>query len=194
MLKRSSTVWHLLTDLLQALDQPKLLQKRLEFIALRHMNADITTADIEAFRNILLEVCASRLGGLMTPELQFSMGQVVVAVGTSLANTHEHYAARLKLFTSCWKEVNAEDVEAADQPEATATEEGEGVEAEGKHEVSKEQTNVEQVKNNTGMEKEGDQKSRGKCEDNSNMNVPCGLLTLRHGIPGSLRRWPSMVM
>ncbi|CAE7916593.1 unnamed protein product [Symbiodinium sp. KB8] len=88
MLKRSSTVWHLFTDLLQALDQPKLLQKRLEYIALRHMNADITTADIEAFGNILLEVCASRLGGLMTPEFQFGMGQ----------------------------EVNADDVEAGDQP------------------------------------------------------------------------------
>ena len=27
--------------------EPKLVQKRLEYIALRHMNADITTADVE---------------------------------------------------------------------------------------------------------------------------------------------------
>ncbi|CAE7254810.1 unnamed protein product, partial [Symbiodinium sp. CCMP2456] len=107
MLTRSSTVWHLLSELLQSLGQPQLVQKRLEYIALRHMNADITTADVEIFRNILFEVCASKLGGLMTPEFQFGLGQIVVAVGTSLAKTHEHYATRLKLLTSCWKEVNA---------------------------------------------------------------------------------------
>ncbi|CAE7767229.1 unnamed protein product, partial [Symbiodinium necroappetens] len=106
MLTRSSTVWHLLSELLQSLGQPKVVQKRLEYIALRHMNADITTADVEIFRNILFEVCASKLGGLMTPEFQFGLGQIVVAVGTSLAKTHAHYAKRLHLLTSCWKEVN----------------------------------------------------------------------------------------
>ena len=40
--------WHLLSELLHAMGQPKLVQQRLEYIALRHMNADITTADIEA--------------------------------------------------------------------------------------------------------------------------------------------------
>ena len=44
----------------------------------------------QVFRNILFEVCASKLGGLMTPEFQFGLGQIVVAVGTSLAKTHEH--------------------------------------------------------------------------------------------------------
>ena len=103
MLTRSSTVWHLLSELLQSLGQPKLVQKRLEYIALRHMNADITTADVEIFRNILFEVCASKLGGLMTPEFQFGLGQIVVAVGTSLAKTHAHYAKRLHLLTTCCK-------------------------------------------------------------------------------------------
>ncbi|CAE7349607.1 RTase [Symbiodinium sp. CCMP2592] len=55
MLTRSSTVWHLLSELMQSLNEPKLVQKRLEYIALRHMNADITTADVEVFRNILFE-------------------------------------------------------------------------------------------------------------------------------------------
>ena len=97
-------VWHLISELQQALGQPKLVQKRLEYIALRHMNADIATADIEACRNILFEVCAWKLGGLMTPEFQFGLDKIVLAVGTSLATTHEHYAARLKLLTSCRKE------------------------------------------------------------------------------------------
>ncbi|CAE7773990.1 unnamed protein product [Symbiodinium sp. CCMP2592] len=74
MLKRSSTVWHLLNELLQSLSDPKVVQKKLEYIALRHMNADITTADVEVFKGILLEVCASKLGGLMTPEFQFGLG------------------------------------------------------------------------------------------------------------------------
>ncbi|CAE6936609.1 unnamed protein product [Symbiodinium microadriaticum] len=65
MLTRSSTVWHLTSELMQSLDEPKLVQKRLEYIALRHMNADITTADVEVFRNILFE--ASRL--LLTSSL-----------------------------------------------------------------------------------------------------------------------------
>ena len=49
----TGTVWHLLSELLQDLAEPKLVQKRLEYIALRHMNADITTADVEVKRGIV---------------------------------------------------------------------------------------------------------------------------------------------
>ena len=79
MLKRSSTVWHLLDALMQALSDPKIVQDRLEYIALRHMNADITPADVEVFKGILLEICAKKLGGLMTAEFQFGLSQVVTA-------------------------------------------------------------------------------------------------------------------
>ena len=75
----------------------------------------------------------------MTPEFQFGLGQIVVSVGTSLAKTHEHYAKRLKLLTTCWKEVNAtEEDEAEDHhaeqegKEATEGEEGEGEKAKEK--------------------------------------------------------------
>ncbi|CAE7874890.1 unnamed protein product [Symbiodinium necroappetens] len=179
MLTRSSTVWHLTSELMQSLDEPKLVQKRLEYIALRHMNADITTADVEVFRNILFEVCASKLGGLMTPEFQFGLGQIVVAVGTSLAKTHEHYAARLKLLTTCWKEVNANgDDEQEGQGHGNAVQEN--PEEEGEKENQTEQAKPDSPRNADAGgskeiekgEKEAEQEGHGAWKDNSNMNIP----------------------
>ncbi|CAE7827204.1 unnamed protein product [Symbiodinium sp. CCMP2592] len=170
--EKSSTVWHLISELLQALGQPKLVQKRLEYIALRHMNADITTADIEVFRNILFEVCASKLGGLMTPEFQFGLGQIVVAVGTSLAKTHEHYASRLKLLTSCWKEVNCNEDEVA-QEHAETPPQGSADEQEKPREEAEKMQEVKVEKDpEKGDQEQGEQEAHGGWQDNSNMNIP----------------------
>ena len=97
------------------------------------------------------------------------MGQIIVAVGTSLAKTHEHYAARLKLLTSCWKEVNAEDVE-ADVESAVSTAEGP---EEKDDQAEEQQVNLDKAENAMGsMEQEDDQKKRGSWQDNSKMNIP----------------------
>jgi len=176
MLTRSSTVWHLLSELLQDLAEPKLVQKRLEYIALRHMNADITTADVEVFRGILFEVCASKLGGLMTPEFQFGLGQVVVALGTSLAKTHEHYKARLKLLTSCWKEVNATEEEVEEEVSEENGEEQEK-KAEKEEDGEKEAKKAEESGDGKDVEKgeqeqEAETNRHGAWKDNDNLNIP----------------------
>eukprot|EP00437_Effrenium_voratum_P031231 CAMPEP_0181417462 /NCGR_PEP_ID=MMETSP1110-20121109/11054_1 /TAXON_ID=174948 /ORGANISM="Symbiodinium sp., Strain CCMP421" /LENGTH=197 /DNA_ID=CAMNT_0023540415 /DNA_START=12 /DNA_END=601 /DNA_ORIENTATION=+ len=166
MLKRSSTVWHLLNELLQSLSDPKVVQKKLEYIALRHMNADITTADVEVFKGILLEVCASKLGGLMTPEFQFGLGQIIVAVGMSLAKTHEHYAQRLKLLTECWKEVNVTEDDEANENAEEQHEHAQG-HAEGHEDAQQDQSDA--ALNN--MEK-GENDAHGQWRKDDNMNIP----------------------
>ena len=183
MLTRSSTVWHLLSELLQSLGQPKLVQKRLEYIALRHMNADITTADVEIFRNILFEVCASKLGGLMTPEFQFGLGQIVVAVGTSLAKTHAHYAKRLFLLTSCWKEVNVTEDDTHEQqgPVSRQNSEEQDKPAGEEEDTTKDKSEQQAKEASTagdgakdvekGEQEQGDDK-HGAWQDNSNLNIP----------------------
>ena len=40
-------MWHLIMDLVACLDDPGMVQKRLEYIALRHMAAEVTTPDVE---------------------------------------------------------------------------------------------------------------------------------------------------
>jgi len=142
------------------------VQKKLEYIALRHMNADITTADVEVFKGILLEVCASKLGGLMTPEFQFGLGQIIVAVGTSLAKTHEHYAQRLKLLTGCWKEVNVTEDDEADGNAEEQHEHAEG-HAEGHEDAQQDQSDA--ALNN--MEK-GENDAHGQWRKDDNMNIP----------------------
>ncbi|CAE7657468.1 unnamed protein product, partial [Symbiodinium sp. KB8] len=183
MLTRSSTVWHLLSELLQSLGQPKVVQKRLEYIALRHMNADITTADVEIFRNILFEVCASKLGGLMTPEFQFGLGQIVVAVGTSLAKTHAHYAKRLHLLTSCWKEVNVTEDDTQEQqgPVSRQNSEEQDKPAGEEEDTTKDKSEQQAKKAHMagdgakdvekGEQEQGDEK-HGAWQDNSNLNIP----------------------
>eukprot|EP00437_Effrenium_voratum_P007644 CAMPEP_0181424432 /NCGR_PEP_ID=MMETSP1110-20121109/14641_1 /TAXON_ID=174948 /ORGANISM="Symbiodinium sp., Strain CCMP421" /LENGTH=1118 /DNA_ID=CAMNT_0023547589 /DNA_START=68 /DNA_END=3424 /DNA_ORIENTATION=- len=165
MLKRSSTVWHLLDGLMQALSDPDLMQKRMEYIALRHMNADITTADVEVFKGILLEVCAKKLGGLMTPEFQFGLGQIVTAVGISLANTHAHYAQRLRLLTGCWKEVNATEDDAAEEQEEKPQDSDSPDEASPIEHAEKKDHDL------SSMEK-GEEDRHTKWNDNGNMNIP----------------------
>ena len=111
------------------------------------MNADITTADVEIFRNILFEVCASKLGGLMTPEFQFGLGQIVVAVGTSLAKTHAHYAKRLFLLTSCWKEVNVTEDDTQEQQSPVSRQNSEEQDkTEGKEEDTTKDKSEQQAK------------------------------------------------
>ncbi|CAE7390341.1 unnamed protein product [Symbiodinium natans] len=166
MLKRSSTVWHLLDALMQALSDPKIVQDRLEYIALRHMNADITPADVEVFKGILLEVCAKKLGGLMTAEFQFGLGQVVTAVGISLANTHAHYADRLRLLTGCWKEVNATDEEKEEEHEE------EGRDGKDQDTASPEGSSKEHKDHDPSDMEKGDDERHTSWQDNSNMNIP----------------------
>eukprot|EP00439_Symbiodinium_sp_Y106_P051785 s3711_g6.t3 len=163
--KRSSTVWHLLDGLMQALSDPDLMQKRMEYIALRHMNADITTADVEVFKGILLEVCAKKLGGLMTPEFQFGLGQIVTAVGISLANTHAHYAQRLRLLTGCWKEVNATEDDPAEEQEEKPQDSDSPDEASPTEHTDKKDHDL------SSMEK-GEEDRHTKWNDNGNMNIP----------------------
>mmetsp|Transcript_47688 Transcript_47688/g.107055 ORF Transcript_47688/g.107055 Transcript_47688/m.107055 type:complete len:1117 (+) Transcript_47688:100-3450(+) len=120
MLKRSSTVWHLWMDLIASLADKAVVQKRLEYIALRHMSAEVTPADVDIFKNVIMDICIAKLGGLMTPEFQFGVAQICTAVGLSLANTFAHYADRLKLLTSCWAliTVNEDDEQDAENHES----------------------------------------------------------------------------
>ncbi|OLP87811.1 hypothetical protein AK812_SmicGene30936 [Symbiodinium microadriaticum] len=180
MLKRSSTVWHLLDGLMQALSDPDLMQKRMEYIALRHMNADVTTADVEVFKGILLEVCAKKLGGLMTPEFQFGLGQIVTAVGISLANTHAHYAQRLRLLTGCWKEVNATEDDAAEEQEEKPQDSDSPDEASPTEHAEKKDHDL------SSMEK-GEEDRHTKWNDNGNMNIPKTFAAMARSLARCLR-------
>ncbi|CAE7388236.1 unnamed protein product [Symbiodinium pilosum] len=108
MLKRSSTVWSLWMDLIGSLDDPMIVQKRLEYLALRHMNTEVIPADVDAFKSVMMEMCAAKLGGLMSAEFQFGVAQICTAVGLSLANTFAHFASRLKLLQSTWKAIHVD--------------------------------------------------------------------------------------
>ena len=183
MLKRSSTVWHLWMDLIASLKDPVIVQKRLEYVALRHMGAEVTPADVDIFKSVMMEMCASKLGGLMTPEFQFGVAQICTAVGLSLANTFAHYASRLKLLTSCWALIQVtEDDEEANVEEEVHEDAGEGHEGK-EHKEEKEhkqsQQNPESPRNNRpenedpeqGMEK-AEKDRHDKWNVNSKMNIP----------------------
>eukprot|EP00439_Symbiodinium_sp_Y106_P044179 s3711_g5.t1 len=177
MLKRSSTVWHLLDELLQSLSDPKVVQKKLEYIALRHMNADITTADVEVFKGILLEVCASKLGGLMTAEFQFGLSQTVTALGVSLARTHEHYAERLNLLRTCWKEANVTSEEAAEehQEDHEGQDHSDTAQAQAPSPKGRQDgTSPKGHQDGNTMEKgeQADQDCHQQWKQNSNMDIP----------------------
>ena len=131
----------------------------------------------EVFRGILFEVCASKLGGLMTPEFQFGLGQVVVALGTSLAKTHEHYKARLKLLTSCWKEVNANDEEEAEEEVSEENGEEQEKKTEKEEDGEKEAKKAEESGDGKDVEKgeqeqEAETNRHGAWKDNDNLNIP----------------------
>ena len=179
MLKRSSTVWHLWTDLIASLKEPAVVQKRLEYIALRHMGAEVTPADVDIFKSIMMEMCAAKLGGLMTPEFQFGVAQICTAVGLSLANTFAHYAARLKLLTSCWAliQVNEED-EAKEEEEVHEESEDKEHDKEQGHQESNNQgphspksQRPENDDPELGMEK-AEKDRHDKWAVNSKMNIP----------------------
>ena len=51
----NTQVWHLLMDLIAVLNTPALVEKRLEYIALRHMSAEVTEADVEMFKAVTME-------------------------------------------------------------------------------------------------------------------------------------------
>ena len=172
MLKRSSTVWHLIMDLIASLSEPAVVQKRLEYIALRHMAAEVTPADVEIFKTIMLEVCAAKLGGLMTPEFQFGVAQIVTAVGLSLANTFEHYASRLKLLTSCWATIQATNDDEAQEEEEDVQEESENKEQEHKDQNGQSAKDwLENEDNDQGTDK-AEKDRRDKWAVNSKMNIP----------------------
>ena len=187
MLKRSSTVWHLWMDLIASLKDPAVVQKRLEYVALRHMGAEVTPADVDIFKSVMMEMCAAKLGGLMTPEFQFGVAQICTAVGLSLANTFAHYASRLKLLTSCWAliQVTEDDEEAKVEEEEVHEDAGEGHEGK-EHKEEKEHKPSQQSpqspdspKSNRpenddpeqGMEK-GEKDRHDKWNVNSKMNIP----------------------
>ena len=176
MLKRSSTVWHLIMDLISCLDDPTMVKKRLEYIALRHMAAEVTPADVEIFKTIIMEVCAAKLGGLMTPEFQFGVAQIVTAVGLSLANTFAHYAARLKLLTSCWATIQvSENDEGKEQDEEDVQEESEDKEQEHKEHHDGNNNGPQSPKGNEDPElgtEKAEKERHDKWAVNSKMNIP----------------------
>ena len=111
----------------------------------------------------------------MTPEFQFGVAQIVTAVGLSLANTFEHYAARLKLLTSCWATIQVNEDDEAKEEEQVQLDVEDGENSEHKQlNHSNEQSAKDWLANednDQGADK-AEKDRRDKWNVNSKMNIP----------------------
>ena len=189
MQKRATTVWSKLSGLLESLHDQAMLTSRLEYLALRHMNQDISTTEVETFKGILLEFCASKLGGMMTAEFQFGISRLIDAVGASYHRTREFYRSNLKILEASWVVVqeNSKETDAADG-EVLEGEEGE--EGQEVQEAEKEEQATTPDKKKSSGERASNEATKTMKDSGAanaqNMNVPTSF--------GEMARFNASVM
>ena len=189
MQKRASTVWAKLNDLLSAMHDQPMFTKRLEYLALRHMNQDILPAEVETFKGVLLEFCAQKLGGMMTPEFQFGISRLVDSVGSSYQHTRDFYKANLKILEASWVVVQENSKEAEAEAEAMEGEEGEEQVEAQETEKHEEQANTPENKKKSGERASNEANKtvkEGSATNAQNMNVPTSF--------GEMARFNASVM
>jgi len=190
MQKRASTVWSKLNGLLASMHDQSMFTGQLEYLALRHMNQDISAAEIETFKGLLLEFCASKLGGMMTPEFQYGVSRLVDAVGASYQHTRDFYKANLKILEASWVVVQENSKEAeADAEGGLAEEEGEEgqVEAQETEKIEEQATTPEKKKSGERASNEANKTMKeGTMANAQNMNVPTSF--------GEMARFNASVM
>ncbi|CAE7947061.1 unnamed protein product [Symbiodinium sp. KB8] len=111
----------------------------------------------------------------MTAEFQFGLSQTITALGVSLARTHEHYAERLTLLRTCWKEANATSEEAAEEHQEDHEGEDHSDAAQAASPKGHQDgTSPKGHQDGTTMEKgeQADQDCHQQWKQNSNMDIP----------------------
>lgn len=121
-------MWTALDGLVSALDDQESLCSQMEYIALRHMGVDATAAHVHVFKEVLLEMCASKLGGVLSPGFRTGMSTLMDAMGKTIIATRGQYQHRLKILASSWSmlRTDPDDLGEAAVQEAAAEEDEDG--------------------------------------------------------------------
>jgi len=117
MMKRAHGAWEALGKLVTGLGDAKQLRASMEFCALRHMSVALQQSDVDSFKAVLLEVCSSKLAGLLTPEFQFGLSILVDSMGRTMLRTRTKFETRLRILRSSWTALERAEGEHAEEDE-----------------------------------------------------------------------------
>ncbi|CAE7824238.1 unnamed protein product [Symbiodinium sp. CCMP2592] len=114
MLKRAHAAWEAFGKLITGLDDAQQLRASMEFCALRHMGVALQQSDVDSFKAVLLELCGSKLGALLTPEFQFGVSMLVDAMGRTMLRTRTKFETRLRILRTSWTALEQSEGEKLD--------------------------------------------------------------------------------